>query len=660
MTETIASQTPPDDRRGPGTPGAGRPLSSNRERAVFLLGERRGSVIALAICSIAAAITEAGILAITAQVATALVNDHHHINATLGPVAVHASVRDTLYVALGLAFIRLLLQAGTSYFPGAISSSVQRAMRRRLLHSYATASWELKSQDREGHFQELMTTQIQQASIGALQSTQFIISFTTFLILSASAFALNVVAAAVVLAAALLLLAALRPLNKFSRRLSKRLSNAQLEYAGAIGETNRVTEEMSVFGVWRAQERRVDRYIENACRLLLRANSMQRLGPNVYQSMIYFILVAGLLAISLANVRGFSSLGAVVLLLVRAGSYGQQVQTAWVALQQALPYVERIQESSDTYARTARVAGHEPLGPIETIAFDSVSYGYDPARKVLKGLTFSVNGNETIGVVGPSGAGKSTMVQMLLGLRLPQDGEYAINGTSVSQLRPEDWHRKVAYVPQQPQLVHATVAENVRFFRDDITDAAVERACRLARIHDDIMSWTSGYETIIGPRADAVSGGQQQRICLARALVVQPELLILDEPTSALDPRSESLIQQSLIGLQRELTLFIIAHRMATLTICDRVMVIVDGALDAFDTVSELQRSNMYYRGASGLDDAEGDGGPAAGLAAPPDAPPPDAAQFHRNVTPVSSAKATRSAAKRVRNWLAVLSSMSE
>jgi ABC-type multidrug transport system fused ATPase/permease subunit len=156
----------------------------------------------------------------------------------------------------------------------------------------------------------------------------------------------------------------------------------------------------------------------------------------------------------------------------------------------------------------------------------------------------------------------------------------------------------VAYVPQEPRLIHASAAENIRHFRD-LDDDAVIRGAQLARIHDDIESWPNGYETIIGPRADAVSGGQQQRICLARALAAQPEILILDEPTSALDPRSEVLIQESLTELKHKVTLFIIAHRMSTLDMCDRVMVILDGHLDAFDTIGQLERTNPYYRSAS-------------------------------------------------------------
>jgi len=155
-------------------------------------------------------------------------------------------------------------------------------------------------------------------------------------------------------------------------------------------------------------------------------------------------------------------------------------------------------------------------------------------------------------------------------------------------------------VPQDPRLIHASVAENIRYFRD-LDDDAVERAARLARIHDDVVGWADGYDTIVGPRADAVSGGQQQRICLARALAARPEVLVLDEPTSALDPHSEMFIQESLRALKHELTLFIVAHRMSTLDMCDRVMVILDGRLAAFDTRAMLQAENAYYHSATML-----------------------------------------------------------
>jgi ABC-type multidrug transport system fused ATPase/permease subunit len=234
------------------------------------------------------------------------------------------------------------------------------------------------------------------------------------------------------------------------------------------------------------------------------------------------------------------------------------------------------------------------------MAFEHVSFGYRPDVPVLSDINFEVSAGEAIGVIGPSGAGKSSTVQILLRLREPSAGRFLVNGLPASEFSRVDWQSRVSYVPQEPNLLHATVADNIRYFRE-IDDAQVERAARLAHIHDEIVGWANGYETIVGPRADAVSGGQQQRICLARALAARPDILILDEPTSALDPRSEALVRKSLDELKHELTLFIIAHGSTLLDICDRAMVIVEGRLEAFDTVQALAEATTYHRSIAGL-----------------------------------------------------------
>jgi ABC-type multidrug transport system fused ATPase/permease subunit len=240
------------------------------------------------------------------------------------------------------------------------------------------------------------------------------------------------------------------------------------------------------------------------------------------------------------------------------------------------------------------------LPHIRTLAFENVDFAYTPERTVLSSVSFEVLAGETIGIIGPSGAGKSTLVQILLQLRAPGGGQYLVNGVPAGDFVREDWYSRVGYVPQEPRLLHASVADNIRFYRE-IGDAEIEEAARLARIDVDIRGWANGYDTIIGPRADAVSGGQQQRICIARALAARPEVLVLDEPTSALDPRSENLLQESLVTLKQELTLFLVAHRMSTLDICNRVMVVIDGHLEDFDTPARLDHQSSYYRAASAL-----------------------------------------------------------
>jgi ABC-type multidrug transport system fused ATPase/permease subunit len=280
--------------------------------------------------------------------------------------------------------------------------------------------------------------------------------------------------------------------------------------------------------------------------------------------------------------------------------YGQQVQTGYQGMLTALPFLDRLFDAQRHYEQSAVSPGSLGLRTTQSLAFDRVHFAYNPGQPVLSDITFDVAAGEAVGIIGPSGAGKSTLVQILLGLRSPDSGQYLVNGTPAAQFIRADWHKQFAYVPQQPRLLHASVTDNIRFFRA-LDDSAVERAARLAGIHDDVMSWPNGYETIIGPRADAISGGQQQRICLARALAATPTVLILDEPTSALDPHTESLIQQSLVALRKNLTLFVVAHRMSTLDICDRLMIIIDGRLQAIGPVAELRTRSAYYRSVSDM-----------------------------------------------------------
>jgi ABC-type multidrug transport system fused ATPase/permease subunit len=566
----------------------------------LLLGDRLVAVAVLVVTSTLAGLSEAAILAIVAEVAGALVSGAHHVHASFGPVHLTVTIGGLLAIAFAIAIVRLGLQAPLSLLPANIAAEVQSRLQREVFDAYTRAAWSEQSRDREGALQELMTNQIQQAAGGALAASGFVVATLTLVVLIFSALLVNAITALTVIATAVILFLVLRPLNQTIHRWGGMLSQAQMDFASGVGQATRLAEETHVFGVAAAQRATMGGYIDAARKFFYRVQMLGRVVPNVYQSCIYLLVVGMLAVLSAVHAGHIAALGAVVLLIIRAGGYGQAVQGAYQALRGALPFVERVQDVADRYAASEPVRGELSLETIESLEFERVSFAYTPEREVLHELSFAVAGGEAIGVVGPSGAGKSTLMQLLLQLREPTAGRYLVNGREASQVRPHDWHVQVAYVPQEPRLLHATVAQNIRFFRQ-LDDAAVERAARLARIEHDIESWPAGYDTLIGPRADAISGGQQQRICIARALAAHPAMLVLDEPTSALDPRSESLLQESLIALKDELTLFVIAHRMSTLDICDRVMVILDGRLDAFDAAASLKRQAGYYSSALSL-----------------------------------------------------------
>jgi ABC-type multidrug transport system fused ATPase/permease subunit len=573
-----------------------------RRRLDLLIGDRRGLIALLAFCSVMSGFTEAATLALVAELAASVVGGAHqgtHSHA-LSLFSIHAGPGTLIPVAFGFCALRLLFQIPLSMLPARIAAQVMARLRTELFDAFSRASWTVQSQGREGNLQEIMTNQVAQAVSGVAGTTGLITSSLQFLVLMAFAFKLNALAAVVVGAMTVVLFTMLRPMRKRGGRYAHALSRAQVGYAGGIAESNRLAEETHVFGAGEVQRERIGKSIAEAKHWFFRSQVLGRLIANVYQSLIYVLLVGGIAVLYLIGGNHAGSLGGVVLVLLRAGMSGQLIQGSYQTLVQAIPFVERAQETLASFRDSVEEDEGRPLAAIDTVGFEAVSFAYRPESPILKDINFNVRGGEAIGIVGPSGAGKSTLVQLLLRLRRPVGGRYLINGVSAESFAREDWYKQVSYVPQEPRLLHASVADNIRFFRD-LDDAQVERAARMARIHDDIVGWPDGYRTIVGPRADAVSGGQQQRICLARALAAEPDVLVLDEPTSALDPESEAFISASLKAIRSQLTLFIVAHRMSTLEMCDRVMVIVDGRMAGFDTKTVLQRDNPYYRHASQL-----------------------------------------------------------
>jgi ABC-type multidrug transport system fused ATPase/permease subunit len=580
-------------------------------RANMLIGDRRRHVAALAFISALNGFTEAAMLVLLAQLGVSLVKRDNTAFVHVGSFHFHAHLSTLIYVFFALTIVRLLLQFPISLLPARIAADVQASVRRRLFHTYTRASWDVQSRDREGLLQETMTSQVLQATGSAMQFTTLISALLTFVVLLASAFAVNVVAALAVLLISVTGFALLRPVRGLGVKRAALLSDAQVRFAGAVAEAVRLAEETHVFGAEAAQRRRVDAFTARSRGLFYRTQLLIKLVPNLYQSLIYLLVAGGIWGLYEFGRSHASSLGAIVLLLLRGSQSGQVVQAAYQGLNQTMPFVERLERTMGPYRDSAPVYGTLELPTIETLSFEHVDFAYRPEEPVLDDISFEIRGRESIGIVGPSGAGKSTLVQLLLRLREPGEGSFLINGVQASEFAAAHWSTQVAYVPQEPRVLHASVKENIRYFRD-IDDDAIERAARLAQIHDDVVGWSAGYDTIIGPRADAVSGGHKQRICLARALAAEPQVLVLDEPTSALDPQSESLIGTSLSTLRHELTLFVVAHRMSTLDICDRVMVIVDGKLVAFDTRALLEAENPYYREASAI----ATGAPGGGLLA--------------------------------------------
>ena len=243
----------------------------------------------------------------------------------------------------------------------------------------------------------------------------------------------------------------------------------------------------------------------------------------------------------------------------------------------------------------------DPKVPVELgkvngeIAFDEVSFAYADDL-VLKKVTVKARPGEVMGIVGPSGAGKTSFINLLLRFYDPTEGVVSIDGHDLRTLRQEELRDAISFVPQEPLLFNASVRDNLLVGRSDATDEEVYKAAGQARAHDFITAMENGYETVIGEKGTRLSGGQRQRLALARAFLRKAPILVLDEAASALDSENEALIQQAVVELAQNRTVFIIAHRFSTLSVVDRILVFESGQIIGDGTNEDLEKSCKLYQ----------------------------------------------------------------
>lgn len=560
------------------------------------MGGQKHRMILISVAAVFGGLAEAATLVLIARVGFALAEGKDSVAVDIGPVNTSFSVPALVIASLVLLVVRVTLQVFQARLGAHLSASVLQRTRRRVLRQYLAADWDLQSQQRDGRLQDLMTTFVNQAASAVVTISLGSVALFNLLAFVGTALFVNALASLLIAVFAFALALALRPLRSAVRRRADRQARADLEFATGVTEFTQSLQEVRIYGVGREVSERIDAINDRAAYLNARRYTLANSIPALYQGVALMLIVGALGLAYAVDFSDLASIGAVVLIMLRSLSYGQGLQGCVQSLQESAPYLESLLDEEERYARAVVPQGHVRIEHLHDLAFDNVTFAYHDDTTVLHDMTFSIPHGEIVGVVGPSGAGKSTLVQLLLRLRTPTQGRVVANDIDASTIDIDDWYQRVTFVPQEARLFAGTVRENITFYREGIEDAAVERAARLAHIHEDILSWPQGYDTPVGERGSQVSGGQRQRICIARALVDDPDVVVFDEPTSALDVRSESLMRDTMASLAPDKTVVVIAHRISTLTICDRIMVILDGRLQGFDRPDALEESNAFYR----------------------------------------------------------------
>ena len=560
-----------------------------------LLSRYRGRVALLAGTSFVGALFEAVFLVLVTGVAMALVADKLRV----GPVLGHSvSIRSALLLGSVLLAMRLVVNLWGVRTSAHLTADVTADQRKILSNAYLRASWAVQQAEPTGQLQALLTGFVNAATTSVSTFTSGLIALLSLVAFLGTGLAVDAAATGAVLVALALVGTILVPLRRRIRQRSWASAGASMDFANSVSELGALGLEMQTFGVRQRFSERIDELNHQTAETQRRVQTLTGSLAPIYIALAYAAVLAGVAVLTILGSEDLGVIGAVILLMLRSLSYGQQLASAAGSIAANAPFLDRIHETVTRYHASPAATGHaipEAVTPLE--AFD-VDFAYTSGRAALSRVSFRIDHGDTVGVIGPSGAGKSTLAQLILGLIEPGHGSLQAGHVDLRDVERSWWSQRIAFVAQDAVLFTGTVAENIRFFRDDISDEALRRAAIDANVLADVEALPHGFDTHLGERGRQLSGGQRQRLSIARALVGQPELLVLDEPTSALDGQSEALIRDTLGRLHGNATVVIIAHRMSTLEICDRIMVIEAGRMTAFSSPSVLQDDSDFYRNA--------------------------------------------------------------
>lgn len=580
-----------------------RPRSSSRKKGRpsnlrllwdSLRGNRwRAGIVG--VTSLLEGVAEAAILALFASIAIGLVGDRSEAVFVAGSISL--STLTAQVTLLALVFFRFALSSGGSYVMAEVERSVVYALRIRVLNAYSSATWQAHTATAEGAFQQILIDLPNKAggSISSLLKNFFqVVSLLAMISIAALASPLITFGLlALILGISMFFV----PLRRSIKSKASSVLQRQRSLSSSAAEVSRMKTELHAFGVVEDAIAPITGAVLIESYVARRLSFIKGMVVPIYTLGSYLAVGVGLIILSQLEGETITSAGPVLLIVLRSLSNGQSFQTIGVLWASFVPVLTSLEIEVHRLQEGARNFGDYQIELFESVELDGISVKYPASGgSVLHDLSIRFSRGERIGIVGPSGGGKTTLVRAVLGLVSLDAGTIRVNGHEVSHVSERSWKRFVAFVPQQTQLLNASVRENVTFFRPGFSDEDVWYALEVANLSEVIRRMPEGLEASVGPAGWSMSGGEQQRLAIARAVLSRPDVLVMDEPSASLDQNAEQGVAAAISQIPDNVCLVIVSHRAGILAVCSRLVVVDDGRIAVDGERNEVSAASGFAR----------------------------------------------------------------